>query len=47
VYTLHMYDGTQHGFHQRYDARYDETAAKLAWTLLSNFSTSTCGRSVG
>jgi len=32
VYTIHMYDGTQHGFHNDTTPRYDETAAKLAWT---------------
>ena len=32
VYTVHMYDGTQHGFHNDTTPRYDEAAAKLAWT---------------
>src|SRR5947207_1493785 len=32
VYTLHMYEGKQHGFHNDTTPRYDETAAKLAWT---------------
>jgi carboxymethylenebutenolidase len=32
VYTIHMYDGTQHGFHNDTTPRYDEAAAKLAWT---------------
>ena len=32
VYTTHMYDGKQHGFHNDTTPRYDETAAKLAWT---------------
>jgi carboxymethylenebutenolidase len=31
VYTSHMYDGKQHGFHNDTTPRYDETAAKLAW----------------
>ena len=31
TYTLHMYDGTQHGFHNDTTPRYDEKAAKLAW----------------
>jgi carboxymethylenebutenolidase len=31
TYTLHMYDGTQHGFHNDTTPRYDEAAAKLAW----------------
>ena len=32
VYTVHMYDGKQHGFHNDTTPRYDEAAAKLAWT---------------
>ena len=32
VYTLYMYDGKQHGFHNDTTPRYDEAAAKLAWT---------------
>ncbi len=32
VYTVHMYEGTQHGFHNDTTPRYDEAAAKLAWT---------------
>ncbi len=31
TYTLHMYEGTQHGFHNDTTPRYDEKAAKLAW----------------
>jgi carboxymethylenebutenolidase len=31
TYTLHMYEGTQHGFHNDTTPRYDEQAAKLAW----------------
>ena len=31
VYSLHMYEGKQHGFHNDTTPRYDETAAKLAW----------------
>jgi carboxymethylenebutenolidase len=31
VYTSHMYEGKQHGFHNDTTPRYDETAAKLAW----------------
>lgn len=31
VYTLHMYEGKQHGFHNDTTPRYDEAAAKLAW----------------
>jgi carboxymethylenebutenolidase len=32
VYELHMYDGKQHGFHNDTTPRYDEAAAKLAWS---------------
>ena len=32
AYQLHMYDGKQHGFHNDTTPRYDEEAAKLAWT---------------
>jgi carboxymethylenebutenolidase len=31
TYTLYMYDGKQHGFHNDTTPRYDEAAAKLAW----------------
>jgi carboxymethylenebutenolidase len=30
-YTMHMYAGTNHGFHNDTTPRYDEPAAKLAW----------------
>jgi carboxymethylenebutenolidase len=32
VYAQHIYDGKQHGFHNDTTPRYDEAAAKLAWT---------------
>ncbi|MCA1601143.1 MAG: dienelactone hydrolase family protein [Acidobacteria bacterium] len=32
LYTSHMYEGKQHGFHNDTTPRYDEAAAKLAWT---------------
>ena len=32
VYMSHMYEGKQHGFHNDTTPRYDEAAAKLAWT---------------
>jgi carboxymethylenebutenolidase len=32
VYAVHMYEGKQHGFHNDTTPRYDEAAAKLAWT---------------
>jgi carboxymethylenebutenolidase len=31
TYTMHMYEGTNHGFHNDTTPRYDEAAAKLAW----------------
>jgi carboxymethylenebutenolidase len=37
VYTVHMYDGKQHGFHNDTTPRYDEAAAKLAWTRTLEF----------
>jgi carboxymethylenebutenolidase len=37
AYTLYMYDGKQHGFHNDTTPRYDETAAKLAWTRTLEF----------
>ena len=30
-YEIHMYPGTQHGFHNNSTPRYNESAAKLAW----------------
>ena len=30
-YTVHTYEGTNHGFHNNSTPRYDEAAAKLAW----------------
>ena len=32
TYEGYIYEGTQHGFHNDTTPRYDETAAKLAWT---------------
>jgi carboxymethylenebutenolidase len=37
VYQLYMYEGTQHGFHNDTTPRYDEAAAKLAWTRTLEF----------
>jgi carboxymethylenebutenolidase len=37
VYTLYMYEGKQHGFHNDTTPRYDEAAAKLAWTRSLEF----------
>ena len=31
-YEMHMYPGTEHGFHNETTPRYDEAAAKLAWS---------------
>ena len=31
AYAMHMYEGTNHGFHNDTTPRYDEAAAKLAW----------------
>ena len=32
AYTLYMYEGKQHGFHNDTTPRYDEAAARLAWS---------------
>jgi carboxymethylenebutenolidase len=37
TYSLYMYDGKQHGFHNDTTPRYDETAAKLAWARTLEF----------
>jgi len=37
VYQVHMYEGKQHGFHNDTTPRYDEEAAKLAWTRTLEF----------
>lgn len=31
-YTMHMYEGANHGFHNNSTPRYDEEAAELAWS---------------
>ena len=31
AHQMHMYPGTQHGFHNNSTPRYHEAAAKLAW----------------
>jgi carboxymethylenebutenolidase len=36
-YTLHMYPGVNHGFHNDTTPRYDEAAAKLAWQRTIDF----------
>ena len=37
VYEVHMYEGKQHGFHNDTTPRYDEEAAKLAWSRTLEF----------
>ena len=37
VYTAYTYDGAQHGFHNDTTPRYDEAAAKLAWSRTLEF----------
>lgn len=39
TYTAHMYEGTNHGFHNDTTPRYDEAAAKLAWKRTVEFFT--------
>jgi carboxymethylenebutenolidase len=36
-YTVYMYEGKQHGFHNDTTPRYDEESAKLAWTRSLEF----------
>jgi carboxymethylenebutenolidase len=36
-YEVFVYEGTQHGFHNDTTPRYDEAAAKLAWTRTVDF----------
>jgi carboxymethylenebutenolidase len=36
-YTMHKYPGTQHGFNNDTTPRYDQAAAKLAWTRTVEF----------
>jgi carboxymethylenebutenolidase len=37
TYTSHLYEGKQHGFHNDTTPRYDEAAARLAWTRTLEF----------
>jgi carboxymethylenebutenolidase len=37
VYTAHVYEGANHGFHNDTTPRYDEAAAKLAWQRTLDF----------
>jgi carboxymethylenebutenolidase len=37
TYTIYMYEGKQHGFHNDTTPRYDEAAAKLAWSRSLEF----------
>ena len=43
-YTMHMYNGVNHGFHNDTTPRYDEEAAKLAWDRTLEFFTTTLTR---
>lgn len=36
-YTMHMYEGVNHGFHNDTTPRYDEASAKLAWQRTLDF----------
>lgn len=36
-YTMHMYEGANHGFHNDTTPRFDEAAAKLAWQRTLDF----------
>ena len=42
-YEMHMYPNTQHGFHNDTTPRYDEAAAKLAWSRSLAFFKSNLG----
>jgi carboxymethylenebutenolidase len=42
-YTMHMYEGVNHGFHNDTTPRYDEAAAKLAWQRTIDFFNRTLG----
>ncbi len=37
IYTMHMYENANHGFHNDTTPRYDEAAAKLAWQRTLDF----------
>lgn len=37
TYTMHMYEGTNHGFHNDTTPRYNEAAAKLSWQRTLDF----------
>jgi carboxymethylenebutenolidase len=36
-YAMHMYEGTQHGFHNDTTPRFDKAAAELSWTRTLDF----------
>ncbi|MYF68468.1 MAG: dienelactone hydrolase family protein, partial [Proteobacteria bacterium] len=38
-YRMHMYEGTNHGFHNNSTPRYNEEAADLAWSRTIDFFT--------
>jgi carboxymethylenebutenolidase len=37
TYTMHMYEGTNHGFHNDTTPRYDKAAAELSWKRTMDF----------
>ena len=37
TYSVYIYDGANHGFHNDTTPRYDEAAAKLAWQRTTDF----------
>jgi carboxymethylenebutenolidase len=37
AYTVHFYEGVNHGFHNDTTPRYDEEAAELAWSRTIEF----------
>ena len=41
TYTMHMYEGANHGFHNDTTPRYDEAAATLAWRRTVDFFNAT------
>jgi carboxymethylenebutenolidase len=43
-YRMYMYPGTQHGFHNDSTPRYDEAAAKLAWSRTLDFLKANLGK---
>ena len=46
-YEMHIYPGTQHGFHNNSTPRYNEAAAKLAWERTIAFFKKYIGKRLG